>query len=319
MNKKSFHYVKQWLYLRWRKWVVHPVCGRLYQDKNRDAGRSLIVAGTGRSGTTWAAKIISSQISCRVMFEPFHAGYVDEFSPFNYFQYMRPNSANPQLYRFCERVLSGDIRHPWIDRELDVIWPQFRLIKEIRANLFLKWLHLQFPQTPLIFIIRHPCAVVLSRMQLDWAADGDIKPFLAQEPLVHDFLADKMEIIERAKSVEQKHAVIWSISNLVPLRQFGANELNIVFYENLAVQPEVEIPRIFQAIGQEYTPSVFREMQRPSTSSTSSSAVMMGADKVAGWRKKLSTKQIDDILSTAAAFGLDYLYGDSDMHQLREN
>lgn len=253
------------------------------------------------------------------MFEPFHARYVDEYSRFNYFQYMRPNSDNPQLYSFCARVLSGDIRHPWIDKELDVIRPHFRLIKEIRANLFLKWLHLQFPHTPLIFVIRHPCAVVLSRMQLDWAADDDITPFLAQEQLVHDYLSDKVDVIRRAKSVEQKHAIIWSISNLVPLRQFGANELNIVFYEKLVVQPEVEIPRIFKAIGQEYTPSVFQEMKRPSTSSTSGSAVMLGDDKVAGWRRKLSPKQIDDILSTVATFGLDHLYEDSDMPELGEH
>jgi hypothetical protein len=245
------------------------------------------------------------------MLEPFHTRYVDGFSKFNYFQYMRPESENQQLYEFCERVLSGHVRDPWIDRGVATIWPQFRLIKEIRANLFLKWLHLRFPQVPIVFVIRHPCAVVSSRMQLNWATDNDIKPFLLQEALIDDFLFDKLGIIERTRTPEQKHALIWCISNLVPLQQFGVSQLNIVFYENLVTQPELEIPRIFQAIGQEYAPSVFRYMERPSSSSTSSSAVMLGNDKVAGWHKKLSTRQIDDVLSTVAAFGLDYLYGDS--------
>jgi hypothetical protein len=310
MSNKNFYY-RQWLYTRLHKWLVYPVCRTLYQDRNRDTRRSMIVAGTGRSGTTWVAKIISSQLACRVMFEPFHARYVPDFHPFHYFHYLQPDCEEPQLYAFCRRVLSGDIHHPWIDREVATLWPQVRLIKEIRANLFLKWINQHFPEVPILFVIRHPCAVVLSRMQLGWADDDDIAPFLAQNRLVADFLKDKIELVQDARTAAQKHALVWCISNLVPLQQFARQDWHVIFYENLIVQPEVEIPQLFQAVGQTYKQSVFTTLARPSSTVTVDSAVMHGHDKVSQWQKKLTTRQIDDILAIVAAFGLDYLYGEN--------
>lgn len=319
MRMSTWFYRRQWVHQRLRKWLIHPLYSRLYRDTNRDTGKSIIVAGTGRSGTTWVAKIIGSQLPCRVMFEPFHSRYVGDFRRFNYFQYMRPEAMNSELRAYCRRVFTGNVRHAWIDREVDVIFPRFRVIKEIRANLFLKWSSRQFPEVPLLFVMRHPCAVVLSRMKLAWATDGDIEPFLSQPQLIDDFLADKMDLIETAKTPEQKHAIVWCISNLVPLRQFGSGELNLVFYEHLCMQPEVEIPRLFEAIGQEYDNSVFAALDRPSSAATQSSAVMHGHDKVARWKKELSPGQVDDILSTVEAFGLDDVYGTSLTPILKKN
>jgi hypothetical protein len=177
-------------------------------------------------------------------------------------------------YTYCLRVFSGSIRNKWIDRQVSTLFPKYRVIKEIRANLFLKWLHDNFPSIPILFLVRHPCAVVLSRMQLKWATDGDIEPFLSQEKLVEDYLYDKLDLIMNAKTPEEKHAIIWCISNLVPLKQFNPGELNIVFYENLCLRPEVEIPRIFQIIGHEYNNTIFSSLKKPSGTVTNSSAVM---------------------------------------------
>lgn len=271
----------------------------------------MIVAGTARSGTTWLANIIASQISCRIMFEPFNPGMIEAFSQFHTFQYMRPTEKNSQLLSYCQRVFSGEIRHRWIDRQVDTVFPRYRLIKDIRANLFLKWIHDSFPEVPLLFIVRHPCAVALSRIQLDWATDTDIESFLSQPKLVDDFLADKTDVIRQVKTVEGKHALIWCISHLVPIKQFRSKGLTVVFYENLCTCPESEIPKIFQAIGHNYDNAVFGLMSKPSMTSSHTSAVVTGEDKIARWKEKLSSKQIDSILSVVRHFGLDYIYGDS--------
>lgn len=309
MNR--WFYYKQWSHHRLRKWLVHPICRRLYRDMHPDTDRSTLVAGAGRSGTTWVGRIISSQIPCRVMFEPFHSRYVTEFSRFNYFQYMPPESSDAALHAYCWRVFSGRIRHPWIDREVATILPRYRVIKAIRANLFLKWIHNHFSEVRHLFVVRHPCAVVLSRMKLGWATDGDIEPFLSQEALVNDFLADKMDLIQNARTPEEKHAIVWCISHLIPFKCFASGELNLIFYENLCVQPEVELTRIFRAVGYRYKKTVFTALDRPSATATRSSAVMRGDDKIAQWKKSLSSKQISNILSIVEAFGLDCVYDDS--------
>src|SRR5918995_2655527 len=210
----TLSHIRAWLHLKLWKRAVHTFCGSLYRDSNGDAGQSIMVAGTARSGTTWLAEIIASQMASRIMFEPFHSRLVPAFSGFHYFHYMRPEEQNDELLTYCRRVFTGTIRHRWIDREVEHLFPTHRIIKEIRANLFLKWARIRFPQVPLVLILRHPCAVVSSRMQLGWATDEDIEPFLAQPRLVHDFLEDKLDMIRSAQSPEEKHAVIWCVSYL---------------------------------------------------------------------------------------------------------
>ena len=301
---------QKWLRLRVRKWLIHPVCGRLYRDPVREIDRSMIVAGAGRSGTTWLADLVAAQTRGRVMYEPCHSRYVRPYSGFNYFQYMRPGEDNTDLRAFLERLFSGDIRHPWIDREVSTLRPDCRVVKEIRANLFLRWISLRFPQVPLIFLIRHPCAVVLSRLKLNWATDGDIEPFLQQDKLVSDFLLPYQDLIRGARTPEEKHAIVWSISNLVPLRQFAGDSLSLVFYENLLRQPEIEIPRIFSILGRPNRSSAIKDARQPSAATRGSSAVMHGLGSVSQWKSEFSVNQADRVLRVVAAFGLDGLYGD---------
>jgi hypothetical protein len=73
---------------------------------------------------------------------------------------------------FARKVFTGEIRNRWIDRQNERIYSRYRLIKEIRINLALKWLHDNFPEVPILFLMRHPCAVVASRMELGWATDA---------------------------------------------------------------------------------------------------------------------------------------------------
>lgn len=284
---------------------------RFYVNPAADVSKSILVAGTARSGTTWLGDLISSQIPSRILFEPFNPHLVPEYKGFHYFQYMRPGTENPAFQAFAQRVFSGAIRNRWIDRQNERIFSEVRLIKEIRANLALKWLRDHFPDTPILFLIRHPCAVVLSRMELGWATDSDIASFLLQSDLVEDQLASYMSLIGSLRNIEEKHAAIWSISNLVPLKQFKPGEVKVIFYENLCTQPEIELPGIFKAIGYDHANLVLDKINRPSQTTRNVSAVVAGEDKIKIWRNKLRHSQIDNILQVVNAFGLGYLYSDS--------
>jgi hypothetical protein len=282
-----------------------------YFNPDPQIRRSILVAGTARSGTTWLADLIASQIPSRIMFEPFHPDFVSDYRRFHYFQYMRPGTENPEFHAFAQKVFTGEIRNRWIDRRNERIISKFRLVKEIRVNLALKWLHDSFPQVPIIFILRHPCAVVLSRMALGWATDRDIGPVLSQPHLLEDHLDPYLDLIGSAGNVEEKHAAIWSISNLVPLRQFDSNELKIVYYENLCMQLEIELPGIFEAIGHQSSGRLVTNRNQPSQTTRRGSAMVTGRDKVENWKKELSRSQIDNVLHVVQEFGLGHLYGDS--------
>ena len=289
-----------------------------YFNPNPDMRRSILVAGTARSGTTWLGDLIATQIPSRILFEPFNPDLVSDYRRFRYFQYMRPGTENSEFHAFAQKVFTGEIRNRWIDSQNERIISRFRLVKEIRANLALKWLHDNFPEIPILFIMRHPCAVVLSRMELGWATDHDIEPFLSQPQLMEDFLGPYSDLIRSARSSEEKHAVIWSVSNLVPLKQFSSEELRVVYYENLCTQPEIELPGIFEAIGYQYSGLVVTSRNQPSQTTRSASAVVAGTNKIENWKNKLSRSQIDNVLRVVQAFGLGHMYDDSTL-PLRKN
>ena len=304
------HTTRRWARLGLRKGLVHPFCRRFYRDDDRDMRHSLLVAGTARSGTTWLAELLGARLPCRIMFEPFNPRQVPAYSGFSYFQYMRPDDDHPVLEDFCRRVFTGDIRDPWIDRQVDRLFPRYRIIKEIRANLLLKWISHRFPELPILFIIRHPCAVVASRMQLGWDTDADVAEFLAQPDLVHDFLEDKLDLIESCQTPAAKHAVIWAVSNLVPLRQFAEGSLKTVFYEDLVGRPATEVPRVFRLSGLAYEESALERLSRPSATTLNFSELAADGGGTPRWERELTSSQIGEVLSVVEGFGLGELYGD---------
>lgn len=313
-----YYTVKRWMTLGMRKGLVHPVCRRFYRDADRDTRHTLLVAGTGRSGTTWLAELLGARVSSRIMFEPFNPRMVRAFESFQYFHYMRPDRENAGLEDYCRAVFTGTIRHPWIDRQVDRLFPRYRIVKEIRANLFLRWLKNRFPELPIVFLIRHPCAVVASRMKLRWDTDGDMLPLLSQPELMRDFLYEKADLIRDCRTPEQKHALIWCISNLVPLKQFAPGDLPVVFYENLVRSPETELPRVFKLLGLEYDEATLAGVSRPSATTIASSAILTGSDQVTRWKDELSPAQAESILAVVQGFGLGHLYGDTAMPALTD-
>lgn len=291
--------------------AVQEIGSRFYVNPDPDVRKSILVAGAARSGTTWLGDLIASQIPSRILFEPFNPDLVPEYGAFRYFQYLRPGTQNPQFYDFAQKVFTGAVRNRWIDRQNERIHSEYRIVKEIRINLALRWLHDNFPEVPILFLMRHPCAVVASRMELGWATDNDIEPFLSQPELVADHLAPYIDLIKRVSTDEEKHAVIWCVSNLVPLKQFDGVELKTVFYEVLCMQPKDELPGIFESMGQKYKGHINDVIDRPSQTTRSSSDVVTGHDRISSWKNKLQTAQIDKILRVVDTFGMTHLYSDA--------
>jgi len=267
-----------------------------------------MVAGTARSGTTWLAELIASQQPTRIMFEPFDPIHVPDFAPFPQFLYVRPGEHNVELHAFCERLFTGQIRHPRIDKTIDVLRPKARLVKDVRANLLLKWINSQFPDLPLVLILRHPCAVVTSRMELGWATDDDISPMMSQHQLIEDHFQDQVDVIKGARHDEEKHAIIWSMHNAVPLSQFKNGGLTVVKHEDFIADPRSSLKSLCKSIGWTYDDKLDRIYRRPSRTSSRTTALRGGAAANRRWQNSLSSSQIDRVMRVVDAFGLGHLY-----------
>ncbi len=286
-------------------------------DTNSDYRNSIYLAGAGRSGTTWLADILNYDKRYRDMFEPFDSSYVAVAARFFSSLYLRPADANPNYLEPTKTILAGRVGNRRIDAGNVRLFRRKRIIKEIRGNLWLKWLRGHFPEMPIIWLIRHPCAVVTSRLHLDWSTY--IPQFLAQRDLMHDHLEPLRGHIESARSDFEKHMFAWCIQHYVPLRQLADGDVHVVFYERLCVDTKAEIERLFAFLG--HRNSHRAELRSATRSKTDwrDTAVEQksGENRVKGWQRHVSLEQMETAMKILRLFALDEIYGEDPLPKVR--
>lgn len=278
--------------------------GGLHVDLGRGDHRdSIFLAGSGRSGTTWLSGIINHGDDYRYVFEPFHPGKVGAFGHFASKQYLRPEDGRAEFIEPARLMLTGRLRDPWTDRFNQRLFARRRLIKDIRANLLLAWMRANFPGMPIVLLLRHPCAVVTSRLALGWRDNLD--ETMGQRDLVDDFLLPMRDEIGAAGDDFERHLFLWCIDNYVPLRQFGGEGLHLTFYENLLVDPERELEDLFGFLGKDLDGRVLDSLGRPSPLSRKDAP----PPSVDGWRAHVGPHRLRRTREILTLFGLDRLYG----------
>ncbi len=272
------------------------------------------VVGDGRSGTTWVSNLINSQKQHRYMFEPFHPTEFSWMNKFMKFQYLRPDNTSKHFLNRGRVIFNGQVKHPRIDRQNQYKSYDGLLIKDIHAHLFTKWVDVQFPHVKKVMILRHPCAVALSKLRLkkwNWPQDPEI--FLSQPDLCQDYLAGFEHVIERADTLFERYILTWSILHYVPFQQLNNRQIHLVFYEELCTNPEHELSRLFSYLGEStnINPELKKILKTPSRTSREHSAIVNGADLINGWCKELTREQIKSAIDILANFGLDRIYNET--------
>ncbi|MEJ2539639.1 MAG: sulfotransferase [Gemmatimonadota bacterium] len=284
----------------------------LYQDHAGGPEQAILVAGMARSGTTWLAEMLVSHLHARLMFEPFHHRSVGAYGAFEYVQYMRPGEPSPELHDLVSAVLSGGLRDAlWVDRMVSVLRPEARIVKAVRACLMLRWIHDRFPRTPVLLVVRHPCAVAASFAGLGWSARPDLDSIRRQPELLNDHLADVSDILEREWQPHEETAILWCVNHRVALRQSRASAVMRVHYESLVADPEGEMSRILRTMGRESHGFEGAAVRRPSRTTRLDAAKAAGGTDAAGWMRLLDPSQVADSQTIVQAFELDGLYDDS--------
>lgn len=283
---------------------------RLYINVNHRTDNTIFLAGTGRSGTTWLSNIINYRRDYRDLFEPFHSRYTPECHGFKNKQYLSPDNQDAYYYDTAMKILIGRIRNPWIDQYNATFLCRKRLVKDIRANLFLKWLKTRFPEVPLVLIIRHPCAVANSKILLGWTPDLD--DYLCQDALIEQYLSNLrqylVDIRDRGSQFE-KIICQWCIETSIPAKQLTRDDAYVVFYENLCLDIRKETRNLFKWLRKPSDETVFTASKKPSAVSEPHSAVVTGKNLVSNWQGNFDSKQIWKAEEILTLFGMAFLYG----------
>ena len=275
---------------------------------------SIILAGMGRSGTTWAGSIINYDDSYRVLFEPFLPTKVKEAKGFEYIQYLDPGCNNVALANQARAILTGKVRNNWVDRENRRLFYRRRMLKDIRCNLMLGWLRKVANAPPIVLMIRHPLQVVSSWKKLGWGKEligkrSDLDIILSQKSFLKDFpiLVEVMKNIDREDFIQ--HIVfLWCIYHFIPSEHLKKNAAYALHYESLLSDADNELARLFLYLDKPFNIAKLKEKIGKSSSTNFRKRNFAQDNTLNGWKDEFSTRQIQRSNDIIAQFGLNDIY-----------
>jgi hypothetical protein len=264
---------------------INTICNNLYLDFPRRKP-TVLVTSSGRSGSTWIEEVISVSDKFRIMFEPFHKYETAGLEHWEYRQYLERENRSEAFLRDAKRVLEGRVRSKWIDQDNRVFFSNRRLIKDIRTNLCVAWMKQQFPDLKVIYLIRHPFSVALSRMKLGWEADLGL--MTSQSELMAKHFPNDAAFFQSITDPFLQHVAFWVIENLVPLRELEDGDALPIAYEDVQRDPTREFSRVFEWLDLEVPQGIDLLAKKPSRTvqpeqtkgrfELSESQVQMGVD-----------------------------------------
>ncbi|MGJ8652275.1 MAG: sulfotransferase [Opitutaceae bacterium] len=228
------------------KWLRH-LPQKYFVDLPRSK-ETVFLASSGRSGSTWLQELLTNSGDYRILFEPFCCDEVAQFSDWEHRQYINRDSAGASYRDAAAALLDGKLRGPWIDQDNRALFPRKRFIKDIRANLFIAWLKQQFPQLQVIFLMRHPFSVAVSRIHLGWSVDLEV--YFSQEPLMQQHFTGDAAFLRSIQTEFGRQVAFWAIENVVALRELANGDALVVSYEDFIRNPLCEFNRILAYLNQ---------------------------------------------------------------------
>ena len=298
----------------------------------------IIIAGSGRSGTTWVLDAIAQANNLRTIFEPLHPIGVPFAKPFAN-RYVRDDVDELDLKLFMDKVLSGKFKSLWANYRIrpDRLYPAYHrsgdlrhtlgslkfnykklvvhyckyhkvksnnlIVKFTRANLMLGWLSKNYG-AKILLMVRHPCAVVNSKMRLggpDWEHEALLHQYCYDTHLIEYYRHKLKAVLLRPLSPIAGHTAIWCIENVLPIYNAKSEGYCVVFYENLMVNSDAEWKRIIESLDLRCLPDKDMLIQPSQQTSREMRGKTFGDSQVRKWMKSFSEQQlaeIDEILKT---------------------
>jgi len=283
---------------------------------------ALILSASGRSGTTWLADVLCRAARAQTIFEPLHEGQFPEVRRLAGWEgesrvraaYLRATDASPGWREYLERVLTGRVRSYWTDYTRTTFFPERFLIKAIRANMMLGFIRRNF-SPKIIHMVRHPCAVVASRLEGGW--DAQVSDILSQRALVEDVLSPLVADIAREHDAVGAHAVWWAVENAVARRDLEGHPHVFVFYETLMGDKTRGIQSILADLELEQTTPSPTFVERPSRTTTPMHRGDDAERRLSRWQQQLGRHDKKRILDWAQRMGLGW-YGDGPLPRTAE-
>lgn len=305
-----------------------------------------LIAGSGRSGTTWVQDALAAANGLRPVFEPLHP-YVSEVGKRYGHRALAAGDLHPELVAFWMDACAGRGPRLWTQFRQQWRWlfpppAQFStrrhagrvarhwtkfvaefprmaldglrrdpLVKCIRANLMLPWIarHLD---CRIVLIVRHPGAVIESEVRSGWNAGYALERFRSDARL-HELTDGRYAgLLARQLTQVEALAARWVIENQWVAEAAAADGISVIHYEELRSPDKGGWDRLCACLGLANRPDDGLLTQPSQQSGAGRANVPLEQSRVPRWMKGLTAEQAGQVQGVLDSVGYgDYVLEDA--------
>lgn len=266
-----------------------------------------IVAGSGRSGTTWVAETLSLGEGSTMVNEPLknsNSFRVQQIGFTGWGQYIPTDAHWPEAEMFFDDLFSGSELNPNYFQGTplkEVAETQKWIFKFIRIPFMLDWLTAKYELPPPVYIIRNPYAVISSQLRhVGFGKGRTFNPsrdtFIPQFAFYNEFYQEYFSLTRSLKNYTEKLALHWALQNKYVLTGTNSHRAwKIKTYEELLMNPIKEfsdMARHFDLPQHEFTAE---RLKFESSSTVTKPDLDNPESQLTNWKNRLSNEDVESI------------------------
>jgi hypothetical protein len=283
--------------------------------------KNIFLFSSPRSGSTWLTEIIATQPGFKMVKEPFNIrrDEVRENSGLHTWEEVISTLSEDKIKNYIQYFTEGNDKD-WRYRRLhplNDLW-RFRTNRIIFKILFagedkINWFKDTF-NGEIIFLLRHPIPVSLSREELPRLSSFINTSY--SENFSYEEITFAKKLFQNGTKF-QKSVLDWCFQNVLPLRHANNNWI-VVSYEQMVIQPEIVIKNLVEKFEFPKPEEMFKRLSKASASTgksdTESQDILRDPTKILEskqwlvdkWKKRVTPEQIEQTEEILNAFGIDF-------------
>lgn len=302
------------------------------------AGKSILITGIPRSGTTWVGRMVAQAPQVRYIHEPFNITgrscacgvkfdkwfyYISQENECRFLEHLS-HTINPSVNHYGLLNLTREV---WSTRRVQPVRRYVKsflrghrpLIKGPLALFSAAWLASVFDME-VIVVIRHPAAVVASYKQLNWSHPFSHfleQPLLMREHLapfeteIRDFANNEYDLVDQA-------ALLWKLTHYMILK-YRQTRPHWIFIRHidLSRDPINGFQRIFSKLNLPFSDRNSQTIQNhsvapnPTRSADPYSVKRDSKQMISNWKSQLTPAEIERVRARVEDISKEF-YSDED-------
>lgn len=277
--------------------------------------RPILILGHGRSGTSWIGSVIAAARRVLYYFEPLHPSNMGGRDLSNWFKYARPGDTDAALVAAYDPIFAG-LNSPakaWNRHSWHRWLPGYRVVaKDVATLMAAEWLYERY-RPLMLFVVRHPCAVVLSELNQGTPSERSLETILRQVDLVNDHLSDYAPELAEVDGAVASLAAVWAARHRVVANGLARNpEWKVIYYEAMCADPLRQFKQLFGALGLRWSKAMNEYVERRSSVDLPGkySGRRVSRRQIDKWKGKMDLADVQRIRQITTALDLPFYASD---------